>query len=476
MVEELKRYPAMKEAGLPWLEHVPEHWKLLPNGALVRQRKVIVGDRHTEYRLLSLTKQGVTVRDMSAGGKFSADMDTFQEVRSGDLIFCLFDVPETPRTVGLSPHDGMITSAYTVFECPDPTLAAFINLFYRAMDDRKLLSPLYSGLRNTIPLPRFLSAKTPVPMAEERASIVRFIDHADRRIRQAIHAKQKLIALLNEQKQVVIHRSVTRGLDSHVRLKSSGIRQLGDVPIAWKIARLKTRLVANDSGAWGDEPSQGGGTIVLRSTEQAVDGTWRIEEPARRGLSDRERRATLLREGDLVVTKSSGSPTHIGKASLVDQAIAQMECGFSNFMQRLRVDRHTLPEFVWLVLNSPLGRLQLVEGSSTTTGLGNLTGTILGNLWVAFPPRSEQEAICAQVSRKTRPIDAAITRAEGSVRLLREYRTRLTTDVVTGELDVRDAAARLPEDSDDESEPIDEIGGLDLTDEPEADDLQPVDA
>jgi type I restriction enzyme S subunit len=92
-------------------------------------------------------------------------MGTSQEVRAGDLVFCLFDVPETPRTVGLSRHHGMITGAYTVFECSDAVLAAFLNVFYRAMDDRKLLSPLYSGLRNTIPPTRFLSTKTPVPLA-----------------------------------------------------------------------------------------------------------------------------------------------------------------------------------------------------------------------------------------------------------------------------------------------------------------------
>jgi type I restriction enzyme, S subunit len=474
VVAELKRYPAMKEAGLPWLEKVPEHWKVLPNRGLMRQRKVLVGDRHTEYRLLSLTKQGVIIRDMAAGGKFSADMNTFQEVRAGDLIFCLFDVPETPRAVGLSPHDGMITGAYSVFECPDPKLAAFINLFYRAMDDRKLLSPLYSGLRNTIPIPRFLSAKTPVPSAEERAAVVRFLDHTDRRIRRAIRAKQKLIALLNEQKQATIYRAVTRGLDPKALLKSSGVNWLGDVPAAWEVARLKTRLVANDSGTWGNDPSGDDETIVLRSTEQAVDGTWRIEKPARRNLSDRERGATLLRRGDLVVTKSSGSPAHIGKSSLVDEEIERMECGFSNFMQRLRVDRRSVPQFVWLVLNSPLGRLQLVEGSSTTTGLGNLTGTILGNLWVAFPPRSEQETLCVQISLETRPIEDAIARAETSVRLLREYRTRLTADVVTGRLDVRDAAARLPVEIG-ELEPSDETD-FEGSAEAESDEIEAVEA
>src|SRR5660398_10412 len=107
----------MKDSGVPWAGLVPVHWDLLPNRAMLRKRKVLVGGRHSEYKLLSLTKSGVIVRDVSTSrGKFSADMGTSQEVRIGDLVFCLFGVPETPRTVGLAKRDGMITGVYTVFE------------------------------------------------------------------------------------------------------------------------------------------------------------------------------------------------------------------------------------------------------------------------------------------------------------------------------------------------------------------------
>ena len=86
MIADLRPYPAYKDSGLPWLEKVPEHWSLLPNRALMRRRKVLVGAQHSKYQLLSLTKEGVIVRDVDSGkGKFSADMGTSQEVRAGDL-------------------------------------------------------------------------------------------------------------------------------------------------------------------------------------------------------------------------------------------------------------------------------------------------------------------------------------------------------------------------------------------------------
>src|SRR5690606_5246914 len=108
------------------------------------------------------------------------------------------------------------------------------ELFYRAMDDRKLLSPLYSGLRNTIPVDRFLGTKTPFPPRDEQVAIVRFLDWANGRLERAIRAKRKVIALLNEQKQVIIHRAVTRVLDPSVPLKHSGNPWLGDIPQRWR--------------------------------------------------------------------------------------------------------------------------------------------------------------------------------------------------------------------------------------------------
>lgn len=207
-------YPAYKPSGVEWLGEVPAHWSLVRNRAILRRKHVVVGTRHSEYRLLSLTKGGVVVRDVSTGrGKFSADMGTSQEVKCGDLIFCLFDVPETPRTVGLSQHDGMITGAYSVFECRDPVLARFLETFYIALDDRKALSPLYSGLRNTIPPPRFLAIKTPIPPKEEQIAITRFLDHADERIRRGIQSAQRQIDLLKEYRTRLVADVVTGKLD-----------------------------------------------------------------------------------------------------------------------------------------------------------------------------------------------------------------------------------------------------------------------
>ena len=167
-------------------------------------------------------------------------------------------------------------------------------------------------------------------------------------------------------------------------MKDSGVALFGEVPKHWEVRRTKTLLSRNDSGVWGSD-FDNEGVIVLRSTEQKIDGGWKISAPARRKLTEDEYRSSRLEEGDLVVTKSSGSSLHIGKTSLVSPEIAKLDCCFSNFMQRLRTRKNTVPGFLRYALNCDLGRRQLESLSDTTTGLANLNREIIGSVYVANP-------------------------------------------------------------------------------------------
>ena len=223
---------------------------------------------------------------------------------------------------------------------------------------------------------------------------------------------------------------VTRAYPNY---RDSGVEWLGDVPEHWAVRPLKTVLARNDGGVWGNDPDDDdlSGTIVLRSTEQTIDGGWSISEPARRQLSLQEKASALLKAGDLVVTKSSGSEFHIGKASLVTGQVASLDACFSNFMQRLRCLPVFEPRLAWYLLNSPVGRQQLVFHSNTTTGLANLNGTILGEAMTPVPPRDEQRAIAAFLDRETERIDALVEKKRLLIERLEEYRTALITRTVT---------------------------------------------
>lgn len=231
----MRRYESYKDSGVEWLGEVPSHWNLIPNKYIFKLRKNVVEKRSSEYDLLSLSLKGVIKRDMAnPEGKFPAEFDTYQEVKEGDFIFCLFDVEETPRTVGLSSYHGMITGAYTIFETNNVD-KKFIYYFYLNLDSDKRLKPLYKGLRNTISKETFFSFNTFIPPLSEQQKIAQFLNDKTAKIDQAVDLAEKQIALLKEHKQILIQNAVTRGLNPDVPLKDSGVEWIGQVPEHWEL-------------------------------------------------------------------------------------------------------------------------------------------------------------------------------------------------------------------------------------------------
>lgn len=217
--------------------------------------------------------------------------------------------------------------------------------------------------------------------------------------------------------------------------KDSGVAWLGEVPIHWEVSPFKWLLDRNDGGVWGDDPDGIDDTLVLRSTEQTVDGRWRLDSAATRKLSATERAAARLDSGDLVVTKSSGSSLHIGKTTLVTDEIAQLGCCYSNFMQRLRMKPSFSPLLAWYILNNDIARLQFDLLSNSTTGLANLNGTMIGQMMLAIPPCEEQTAIVNFLDHETAKIDALVAEQEKLIALLQEKRQAVISHAVTKGLD-----------------------------------------
>ena len=331
----------------------------------------------------------------------------------------------------------MITGAYTVFDCKDPIVGAFLERFYIAMDDRKLLSPLYSGLRNTIPVPVFLGTKTPLPPPDEQALIVRFLDWASVRLGKTIAAKRKVIGLLEEQKQAIIHRAVTRGLDENVALKPSGIDWLGDVPEHWEVRRSK--YVYQEV----DRRSKDG-------TEQHLSMTQKFglipsdEITERRLMSNSYAGGKLCSKGDLVLNRL--------KAHLGVFALAPVDGVVSPDYTVLRGCDGIYGPYFEKLYRSPACRRELfIRTKGIVEGFWRLYTDDFYDIRVPLPPLNEQEAIEAATKIKTSGIKASIEAMQKEIDLLREYQTRLTSDVVTGKLDVREMARSLPADVSEEA-------------------------
>ena len=200
----------MKTTNIPWLKEIPEHWECIRNKSILRLTDEKVGNRN-DLTLLSLTKQGVIIRDLSEGkGKFPKDFETYLVVRPNNLVFCLFDIDETPRTVGLVRNYGMLTGAYTNFEVNEEiVLPEYAYCYYLQVDDVKGLRPYYTGLRKVVKTNTFLQLRIPVPPLSEQKQIVSYLDAKCSKIDKLIANITKEIECIKEYKQRLISDVVT---------------------------------------------------------------------------------------------------------------------------------------------------------------------------------------------------------------------------------------------------------------------------
>ena len=279
-----------------------------------------------------------------------------------------------------------------------------------------------------------------MPPPDEQAAIVRFLDHATRRLDKAIRDKRKIIALLNEQKQAIIHRAVTRGLDPDVPLKDSGIPWLGQIPAHWEVLPFKFLCRRIQNGA---TPS---------SSEQHYyeDGTvpWfgpsSINTGHELGAPVRYLTKAAFADGKARLIRSPAILVIVIGATAGEMGLLKGEGATNQQITAFELKQGSLdPEFVIQQLRNTEGWL---KSTASTATIPILDSGVVNRLPVALPKTdSEQKEIVAAIYEKAYPLTAAMFHQEREIELLREYRTRLIADVVTGKLDVREAAKHLPE-------------------------------
>ncbi|MBK8760855.1 MAG: restriction endonuclease subunit S [Sulfuritalea sp.] len=433
-MEGLKPYPAYKESGLPWLGRVPAHWVAHCLRTLTRIRNE---RNRPNLPLLSVVREkGVILRlsmsDEDNHNFIPDDLSNYKVARAGNLV--INKMKAWQGSMGIAPCDGIVSPAYYVFDFGIANRdygqallrsRTYVDHFDRASDGVRIgqwdLS--IAGMRQ-IPIP--------VPPVDEQAAIVRFLDYATHQLDKAIRAKRKIIALLNEQKQAIIHRAVTRGLDPDVPLKDSGIPWLGQIPTHWEIVRnLALFSHRIEQGISGMPVLQ----VSLRSgiTQENLDQFGR----PKRLIADHTR-YKLVRKHDLAYNTMRMWQGAVG-ASTTDGLVSP-----AYVVVKPRMG--TESSFYELVFRTAAYKQQVNRHS---TGIVSDRNRLYWESFKQMPnvslPMKEQAEICRFIQDETGALNTAITRIEREISLLREYRTRLIADVVTGKLDVREAAARLPE-------------------------------
>lgn len=240
MIDGLRPYPDVKPTELPWLADIPSHWEIRRNGRLFAPR------RETGFPELPILEvsigRGVRVRDLGDGGRKQqmTDRAKYQRAARGDLAYNMMRMWQ--GAVGVAPSDGLVSPAYVVARPHPETNSAYYAYLFRTAPYMREVDVFSRGIvpdRNRLYWESFKQMPSPYPPLDEQRLIVRFLDRHGAQTAKFIRAKKQLIALLNEQKQAIIHDAVTRGLDPNVKLKSSSIPWLGDVPEGWALRKIR---------------------------------------------------------------------------------------------------------------------------------------------------------------------------------------------------------------------------------------------
>ena len=428
-----------KSAGTHWITTIPTDWRM-------QRVKSLLGERnergHPSEPLLAATQsQGVVLKEKYDSRTVlpSNEVDQFKLVREGDFVISLRSFQ---GGIEYTYDQGIISPAYTVIYPYNPLTRDYFARLFKSRPFVQNLATCVTGIREgqNIDYTRLQVQTIPVPPPDEQATIARFLDHADDQIQRYIAVKERLIALLEEERQAVIHQAVTRGLDPNVRLKPSGVEWLGQVPEHWETLRVRHfSKVGNgctpqrDNAAYWTE-----GVHPWLNSSSVNQGTITKADQFVTDLALSECHLPRLRPGSVLVGITGQGKTRGMSAVLCMDATINQHMAFIT-LKTGRVSSH----YLHMYLTAAYSELRAISNSSGSTK-DALTCEDIKHFMVVLPPRDEQERLLSEVRRELASVDNAVDLARRQIDLMNEYRTRLIADVVTGQLDVREAAEELP--------------------------------
>ena len=433
------------DAAMPWIGNIPQRWDIRRAKWLFTkmERPVRVDDE-----VVTCFRDGVvTLRKNRRTSGFTESLKEigYQGIRKGDLVIHAMD--GFAGAIGVSDSDGKGTPVYSVCRPLPVANAEFYAYMLREMARSGWIHALAKGIRERSTDFRYSSfseQNLPLPPIPEQRAIARYLDYMDRRIQRYIEAKERLIELLEEQKRVVINQAVTRGLDPDVPLKPSGVEWLGDVPAHWQFRRLKFLSTKFGSGV---TPRGGAAVYVepgipfLRSQNVHFDGL-RLEGVARIDpMLHQQMASSHVLAGDVLLNITGAS---IGRACAVPDDFKGANVNQHVCIVRPK-DELISSEYLaaFLATQYIQRQIRLELGGASREGL---TLDSICSFAILLPPRAEQDRLVDYVSKAVATASQGSRQIRRQIELIKEYRTRLIADVVTGKLDVRDAAAGLPDD------------------------------
>ena len=432
-------YPEYKNSCIEWVGDIPSGWEVKPTFAVAEEETVKNNDGK-EDTVLSLSYGNVIVRDIEKNfGLLPESFETYQIVNSGDIILRLTDLQNDKRSlrVGLAKQRGIITSAYLKLVCKKELDCRYAYRLLHSYDTTKVFYGMGGGLRQSMKFADFRRLPIIVPPLEVQTQIANFLDRETAKIDTLIEKQKQLIQLLQEKRQAVISRAVTKGLDPNAKMKESGVEWLGDVPEHWEVSNIRyLGHCQNGINIGGDMFGSGypfvsyGDVYNNKQLPQSVMGLVQSTE--------KDREAYSIKYGDVLFTRTSETIDEIGFSSAclctLDDAV------FAGFLIRFRPKKHSglNPLYSKYYFQNELLRAFFVKEMNLVIR-ASLSQDLLKNMPVTLPPENEQREIAEYLEHKTNVFSSLIEKSNRAILLMKERRTALISAAVTGKIDVRNA-------------------------------------
>ena len=421
-----KRYVSYKNSGVEWLGEIPSHWEMIRLGSKFIERKEKVSDK--DFKPLSVTKTGV-VPQLDNAAK-TDDGDNRKLVRKDDFV--INSRSDRKGSSGLSKFEGSVSLINIVLKPLDINLEysnfmlkcnGFIEEFYR--NGHGIVADLWTT--------RFWDMKSimlPIPPKDEQEKIALYLDEKIAKIDASISGKEKFIELLKEQKQIIINDAVTKGLNKNAKFKNSGVEWLGQIPSNWEVVRLGSLgIFSKGNGISRNELVADGipailyGDIYTKYNYQAIEIKNFIS-------TETSLKAVKISENDILLTGSGETKDDIGKCVVFKGKKAFAGGDIIIFKQ----DKNN-STFLAYSLNSSYSIIQktiMAKGEIIV----HIYSSMLKELLLPLPPKSEQEKIVEYIENKISKIDKLLNLEQECIKSLKEYKASLIDSVVTGKVKV----------------------------------------
>ena len=423
----------MKDSGIEWVGQIPKNWKVMANKYVMHKTKEIV-PIYCGEDILSLTINGVVVRDLDAGGKMPASFDGYQRLQPGNLLMCLFDYDVTPRCIGLIKDNGITSPAYSQFIVDKGNHADYYYYYYLMIDHSKALLHMAKNLRHSFTEEQLGMIYSPVPPVEEQQRIASFLDSKCAEIDALSADIQKEIETLQEFRKSVITEAVTKGLDPNVEMKDSGIEWFDEMPLSWESTRIGYECWIRARLGWkglkADEYVDEGYPFLSAFN---ISGNKLVWDSLNYISEERyfESPEIMLKEGDIILVKDGAG---IGKCARIDS----LPHGPSTTNGSLAViTTHSKLDFRYLhyYLQSSIYQNYIIR-MMNGMGVPHLSQEELRKMIIPCPSISEQKHIADYLDTKYAEIDSIIVDKQKQLETLTEYRKSLIYEYVTGKKEV----------------------------------------